>query len=68
MKKKKKKKLRKSIKLLLSIILVITVGYTSITIYKNNENRFYNFFIPKKNNKKDKITIKTGGFSPVFVV
>ena len=55
---KKKKKLRKSIKLLLSIIIVIIVSYTSITIYKSNENRFYNFFIPEFDNKKDKISIK----------
>lgn len=46
---KNKIKTKKRILLILSLILVIIVSYTTITIFKNYQNNNYNFYIPKFN-------------------
>lgn len=50
---KKKIKLRRKLRLILSIILVIIVSYTTITIFKHYQDQRYNFFIPTFNETKD---------------
>lgn len=55
---KKKKKLKKSIKLLFSLILVITISYTSITILKHLTNQEMTIPLPK-DNKQNEINEQT---------
>lgn len=52
----KRRKLKKSVKIILSLFLVIIVSYTSITLFKYYQNNNYNFTIPKLEDNKDKIT------------
>ena len=60
MKNKKKKRSLKLIKIILSLSLVITISYTSITVLKNYDNQDMLIPIPHSNKKdeKDEITKK----------
>ena len=55
---KKRRRLRKPIKIFLFLILLITISYGTIIIFKNIQNSNYNFFIPKVEDTKDEITKK----------
>lgn len=53
MKTKKKRRMKKSIKIILSLLLVITVGYISITILKHFDNQEMLIPLPVQPNKKE---------------
>lgn len=56
MKIKKKKRMKKSIKILLSLILVITISYITITILRYIDNQEMTIPLPNQANQKDKTT------------
>ena len=59
MKTKKKRKMKKSIKIILSLILVITISYISITVLRIFDNKEMLIPLPEQTNKeseKDQIT------------
>lgn len=47
---KKKKRLKKPLKIFLALVLVITIGYISITIYKNYEENKFTIDVPSNDN------------------
>ena len=53
MKTKKKRRMKKSIKIILSLLLVITVSYISITILKHFDNQEMQIPLPVQPNKKE---------------
>lgn len=55
---KRKKKMKKAFKYSLLFLLVIIVGYSSITIYKKYEEKHNSFDIPIRNTNKDEIKTK----------
>lgn len=53
MKNKKKKRTRRSIKVILSLLLVITVGYISITVLQRYDNQDMLIPLPQQQNQKE---------------
>ena len=53
MKTKKRKKMKKHIKIILSLLLVIIVGYISITVLKHFDNQEMLIPLPVQPNKKE---------------
>lgn len=53
MKTKNKRKMKKSIKIILSLLLVITIGYISITVLKHFDNQEMLIPLPVQPNKKE---------------